>query len=372
MRARSSLSLAAFALALAACSSSPSTGGSALGTGSDAGSGGSESTSGEGTSGTATSSGEGNTSGSTGGSASAGGSASGGSASAGTSSSAGSSGAASSSGTASSGAGSSSGSTGAATSSGTASSSGSSSGGSTGSSSGTNACSGGGATQTGGTQYCSANNDKQGSVGTTGYSYEVWTNSQASGCATVFGVDATFSANWTGTGQSDFLARVGLDWGQNSGKTYTQLGTIGADFAETKTSASASYSFIGIYGWSTNPLHEYYIVEDWLGSAPTAGSLGGATKVTTISVDGGMYDVYTHTQNNQPAITGGNATFVQFFSIRQTARTCGHISISDHFDEWAKNNMTLGDMYEAKILVEAGGTTSGTVDFTTATVTVSN
>jgi hypothetical protein len=65
----------------------------------------------------------------------------------------------------------------------------------------------------------------------------------------------------------------------------------------------------------------------------------------------------------------GTATFVQFFSVRQTARQCGHISISQHFAEWASLGLTLGNMEEARMLVEVGGG-SGTIDFTTATVTV--
>ena len=190
---------------------------------------------------------------------------------------------------------------------------------------------------------------------------------------TVFGVDGTFKANWNGANGQDFLARVGL--GFDSTKTPAEIGTIATDFAETKSTNTSAYSFIGIYGWSVNPLHEYYIVEDWFGTQqPNANSLGsGAVLMGTITVDGGTYDVYTHTQTNQPAITGGNATFVQFFSIRQGARSCGHISISEHFSQWATLGMTLGDLEEARILVEAGGNgMAGNIDFTTATVTAGN
>jgi hypothetical protein len=176
---------------------------------------------------------------------------------------------------------------------------------------------------------------------------------------TVYGVEAQFSAKWSNVG--DFLARVGLGW--NSTKTYAQLGTIAADFAETKTGSGGGFSYIGIYGWSVNPLHEYYIVEDWFGARPVPGTLMG-----TFSVDGAAYDVLTHTQVNQPSIMG-NATFVQFWSVRKTARTCGHISISQHFAQWASMGMQLGDMEEARLLVEVGGG-SGSIDFTNATVTV--
>jgi hypothetical protein len=208
---------------------------------------------------------------------------------------------------------------------------------------------------TGGTQHCSSN--ASGTVGS--YSYSIW-SSGSGGCITPYGVGAAYKATWNNSG--DFLARVGFQW--NETQTYDQLGTISADYAYTKTGSAGGYSYIGIYGWSNNPLIEYYIVDDWFGSAPPT---GGGTLKGTFTVDGGTYKVYTHTQTNQPSIHG-TATFPQFFSVRQTARQCGHISITEHFKEWASLGMTLGKMYEAKILVEAGGGT-GSIDFTTATMT---
>jgi endo-1,4-beta-xylanase len=194
-----------------------------------------------------------------------------------------------------------------------------------------------------------------------GYSYQMYLNGGGTGSMTVYGVGAQFSAKWNGVG--DFLGRVGL--GFNETQTYTEIGTITANFAFTSTGTGGAFSYIGIYGWSVNPLHEYYIVDNWLGATPVPG-----TKVGTITVDGGTYNVFTHTQTNQPAITGGNATFVQFFSVRQTARTCGTITISEHFAQWATLGMQLGNLEEARILVEVGGGGNGTIDFTTATVQV--
>jgi hypothetical protein len=83
-----------------------------------------------------------------------------------------------------------------------------------------------------------------------------------------------------------------------------------------------------------------------------------------------MYDVYTHTQMNAPNITGKNADFPQYFSVRQTAHTCGTITVSDHFSQWASQfNLNLGNMEEARIVVEVGGGGSGNITFTTATMT---
>jgi endo-1,4-beta-xylanase len=196
------------------------------------------------------------------------------------------------------------------------------------------------------------------------YTYTLFESGGGSGSMIVAGINAEFSATWANPG--DFLARVGLAF--NSTQTPAQIGTISADFAETRTGTAGSFSYIGIYGWTESPLHEWYIVDDWFGSGtPT----GGGTKVGTFTADGGTYNVYTHTQTNQPAITGGNATFVQYFSVRQTPRQCGTISISQHFSEWTTLGLQLGNLEEARLLVEVGGSNgNGSINFTTATVTV--
>jgi hypothetical protein len=183
---------------------------------------------------------------------------------------------------------------------------------------------------------------------------------------TVYGVDAKFSATWTNAG--DLLARIGLPFDQT--KTPTQIGTISSDFAETKTGGNGLV-YVGIYGWTVSPLREYYIIDDWGTSKPADVASDGTprTKVGTITVDGDSYDVWKHTQTNKPAITGDNQTFDQYFSVRQNARQCGHISISEHFSQWGTLGLQLGKLEEAKLLVEAQNST-GTIDFTTATVVV--
>jgi hypothetical protein len=208
---------------------------------------------------------------------------------------------------------------------------------------------------TGGTEHCSSN--ASGSM-SGGYTWTIW-SSGSGGCITTYTAGCAFKATWNNSG--DFLARTGLGW--NSTQTYTQLGEISADFAETKTGTGGGYSYIGIYGWSKDPLCEYYIVDDWFNLYRSG------TKKGTFTIEGeGTYDVYQNTQTNQPSIVG-TSTFQQYFSFRQTARQCGHISISKHFRKWDSLGMTLGKMYEARILAEAGGG-SGSLDFTKATLVV--
>jgi hypothetical protein len=225
----------------------------------------------------------------------------------------------------------------------------------------TTACASGPAL-TGGKQYCS---NTKGDAGK-GYSYELWAEGSGTGCMTVHGVDAAFSANWTNV--EDFLARVGLQFDQT--KTPAQIGTISTDFAEIKT-ASSGLVYVGIYGWTVNPLVEYYILDDWGSTKPgdTASDGTPRTKAGTIDVDDDTYDVYTHERVNKPAITGDNKTFQQYFSIRRTARSCGHISISEHFSKWIGLGLPLGKLVEAKLLLEAQNG-SGTIAFSKATVVV--
>ena len=201
----------------------------------------------------------------------------------------------------------------------------------------------------GGKQYCSNGDGDAGN----GYSYRLWAQTPGSACLTIYGVDAAFSASWTNP--SDFLAFVGLSF--DGSKTYNQLGTFSSDLAFNKTGSGGS-GFMGIYGSSTNPQYEFYIIEDWFGSRPAPGD-----KATTITVDGADYDVYS----KQETTTGD--LVIQIYSVRRTARQCGHISISDHFAGWAAAGLQLGKIRAVNVYVE-GTDNSGSVDFMTATVIV--
>lgn len=194
---------------------------------------------------------------------------------------------------------------------------------------------------------------------TNGYHYEMWIQDGTSGtaCLTVYGSDARFKVAWN-LGGYGFVARVGRFFDQT--KTDEQLGWITADWEHTKTGTGTSW--VGIYGWTVDPLMEYYIIEDWIGWRPQY------TKKGVITVDSGEYDVYFNTRVNQPSIKGTN-TFNQWYSVRKTPRLGGHISISEHFSQWKALGMPTGKLYEAKLKVE-GLSGSGTVDFTKATVTV--
>ena len=193
-----------------------------------------------------------------------------------------------------------------------------------------------------------------------GLAWQLWMNGSG-GTLTTYGTPA-FSANWSNSG--DFLARIGLSW--NPAKAYTSLGTVSADFAETKSGSGGGYSYIGIYGWSTNPCVEWYIVDDSYGNLPFN---PGGSMVGTATIDGGTYNIIARSTTGTGGNRCGNVTsWNQIYSMRTSKRSCGTISITDHWNAWAKANQQLGSMLEASILIEAGGG-SGSISFPTANVT---
>jgi endo-1,4-beta-xylanase len=210
------------------------------------------------------------------------------------------------------------------------------------------------------------------------YHYELYTASGNNNKLIWYGPNqgggAAFRAEWNNP--NDFLGRIGYFWG--NGKPYTQYGNLFADFTYTRSgrNTAGNYSYIGIYGWARNPnasnanekLIEYYIVEDWFGNqwvadtSPITTDTTGGTIEDSYTLDGATYRVIKNVKKNASSIDG-TKTFTQYFSIRQTFRKSGIISITEHFKKWDAMGLKLGNMYEAKFLVEAGGGT-GWLDLT--------
>jgi len=219
---------------------------------------------------------------------------------------------------------------------------------------------------TGGTEYCSNIRGRLNS----GYSYELWSGGKGSGCVTVHGVDANYSASWTEA--DDFLARMGLVF--DATQTPAQIGTITAQFShkftERPMQGRTSKIYVALYGWTLEPLMEYYVIEDYgdFIPGPTASDGSPRTNYGTLEVDGGIYDIWALPVTNRPAITGNNMNFTQIFNVRRVPRQCGTISLSEHFAKWTAVGLRLGRLEEAMYLMEAQNN-SGTIDVT-ATVTL--
>jgi endo-1,4-beta-xylanase len=121
---------------------------------------------------------------------------------------------------------------------------------------------------------------------------------------------------------------------------------------------SGSYNFVGIYGWTTNPLIEYYVAEK--------GSVTGGTFINNISSDGHSYSFYKQQRVNAPSIIG-TATFWQYKDTWGGAPTGQNrsVNMANHINNWRSRGGQGFGGYNYQILaLEAWGNKSGTINAT--------
>ena len=178
--------------------------------------------------------------------------------------------------------------------------------------------------------------NKIGNIGD--YSYELWKDS--GNTKMTVNDDGTFSCSWSGINNA--LFRIGKKW--DCTKTWEQLPKIKVMYEVEYRPIGNSY--FCVYGWTRDPLIEYYIVNSWGTWRPPGGNSLGQIKV-----DSAIYDVYVTDRFNQPSIDG-TRTFKQYWSVNTGKKIKGTISVTRHFEEWTKMGLKLGKMYEASLTVE--------------------
>lgn len=181
-----------------------------------------------------------------------------------------------------------------------------------------------------------------------GFTHEFWKDDGGSGSMTLQG-NGRFTCSWSGI--NNILFRTGLRPGSLN-QVITYAGTLN----------SGGNAYLTLYGWTTNPLVEYYIVESWGSWRPP-----GGTRLGTVTTDGGTYDIFRTERVNQPSIEG-TRTFPQFWSVRQSRRTSGTITFANHVAAWRNLGMNMGSLYEVSMCVE-GFQSSGSGSITSLSMT---
>lgn len=117
--------------------------------------------------------------------------------------------------------------------------------------------------------------------------------------------------------------------------------THGGSFDVTSGLASLS-----VYGWTTNPLVEYYIMEY------ADGTGGAGTEKGSVTSDGVTYTIWENTRYDEPSIEG-TSTFNQYISVANSPRVSGTVTVENHFQAWADHGMDLGTLNFQVIAVES-------------------
>jgi len=177
-----------------------------------------------------------------------------------------------------------------------------------------------------------------------GFFYSFWTD--GSGDVTYTnGAAGEYSVQWSGNA-GNFVG--GKGWNPGASRVINFTGTY----------SPSGNSYLSIYGWTKNPLVEYYITESFGTYDPSS----AAAKKGTVTSDGSAYTILQTTRTNEPSIEG-TSTFQQYWSVRQNHRSQGSVNTTAHFAAWAALGLNLG-AHDYQIVATEGYQSSGSADIT--------
>ena len=195
-----------------------------------------------------------------------------------------------------------------------------------------------------------ADQQKRGRIGY--YDYMMW-NKDYIGQVTFEPDEASFTCSWEDVDNCIFSMGTNYD---SRKKPYNNLLFFERSLEYEAEYAPKGNSFLGLYGWTRNPLLEYYIVEGYVDWAlpPNIEDCG------SYCINNKTYNLYKQMMYNEPSLDG-NATFPRYWSVctencakkNQINNIRGEIGVYEHFQVWEKLGLDMsGTLYEVSMYIE--------------------
>ena len=184
------------------------------------------------------------------------------------------------------------------------------------------------------------------------YNYEMW-NQDSVGNVAMEPNAGSFTCSWEDVDNCIFS--MGKNYA-NRRQNYKCLSTFERSLGYEVEYAPKGNSFIGVHGWTRDPLIEYFIVEgygDWV--LPLDCKDQGS-----YCINDKTYDLYKQMVYDQPSIDG-TATFARYWSVctescsknYQTNYIKDYADLYRHFEAWEKLGLDMsGTLYEACLYIE--------------------
>jgi len=173
------------------------------------------------------------------------------------------------------------------------------------------------------------------------FKYELWQDNQTGNTSMLLKGAGLVKCKWNNINYTNFRAGKHFD----ETKTYSQLGPISIDYGFNYNSKYNPWR--GVYGWTVDPLVEFFIVE----SCDQNNYFINNLSKKTADINGEKYYIYERNSiDNQPSVKG-NMPFKEYWSIRADKRSRGIVPVSEHFKTWEKMGMKLGKLFEISVAI---------------------
>ncbi|KAI0025866.1 xylanase [Xylariomycetidae sp. FL0641] len=185
-------------------------------------------------------------------------------------------------------------------------------------------------------------------IDSAGFYWSLYNDNGAGVSLTEYDTTGQWQIGWQTAGEQEWLAGKGFRSTTPQMLTWSGYHASEGDWT------------LAVYGWTTDPVTEWYVVENHGTGTPGDGNSLG----TVTSADGGVYDVYDLFYDNVEEIYGATS-FHQYWSVRQVPRDAGSVDVQAHFDGWAALGLLPGAPVFQMVTLE-GFEGSGYCDFTLA------